>query len=71
MFRFTFNLMKKENEKYNKTFIKNHNDECSICLTNNSCNTWVKLDCKHVFHLCCMDKVYEYKKECPLCRQKL
>ena len=47
--------------------INNKHICCSICLNNNS--NW-KLPCQHTYHLSCIEKWYDIKKNCPLCRQE-
>ena len=70
MYRYTFNLLKRMN-RFNKEYVKEYKDDCTICMTTNYCDVWVKLDCNHTFHECCIDKAYDYNKKCPLCRENI
>lgn len=54
------------NKKY--TVFNNNNEMCSICLENDV-NNWISLQCKHQFHLTCVDPWLVKHKNCPLCRK--
>ena len=42
---------------------------CSICLNKYKKNDIVrKLPCNHMFHIQCVDKSFEYRKNCPYCQ---
>jgi hypothetical protein len=44
------------------------NINCSICLTNINDNNTKTLECKHTFHINCIDIWIDNKNSCPLCR---
>jgi hypothetical protein len=45
------------------------NQRCSVCLENFEHNQIIrKLNCNHIFHYTCVDKWFETKHKCPLCR---
>ena len=43
---------------------------CPICLDSSDDDTWVALDCGHLFHQTCAMQTVEYKNACPSCRNK-
>ncbi len=46
--------------------------DCSICLIDFEENDQVtKTKCNHIFHHCCITEWSRYKKDCPICREKL
>jgi hypothetical protein len=57
-----------EDNLCDKCYITNyiHNDNCAICLENEG--VWVELDCEHIFHSKCINKLKN--KTCPLCRKR-
>lgn len=66
------------NENYANTLINqtnyNSQDECIICLyTFENSNVLIHQfnQVNHVFHTNCINKWYETKKECPLCKQPI
>jgi len=45
------------------------NETCLICHNDYKYNSIVYiLNCNHIYHKDCLDKWYEYKKTCPICR---
>lgn len=45
---------------------------CSICLNNVKFDEVVRiLECKHVYHIKCIDKWFEKNTKCPNCRHNL
>ena len=47
-----------------------NNDECTICLSNDSENEWVKLNCQHIFHRACITEWLSINNTCPICREE-
>ena len=47
-----------------------NNDECTICLSNESNNEWVKLGCHHIFHRTCISQWLSINNTCPICREE-
>ena len=46
--------------------------DCSICLIDFEENDQVtKTNCNHIFHHSCITEWSRYKKDCPICREKL
>lgn len=43
------------------------NTECSICL--HTIEETVVLPCEHAFHKRCLEKWFQYKHECPICKR--
>lgn len=59
-------LFKETNKESNKETI------CNICLLNINYNDIIRiLNCNHLFHIKCIDKWFEQKSSCPLCRNNL
>ena len=46
-----------------------HNSECSVCLCSMQHKAVKFLQCKHVFHLNCINKWLNKQNTCPLCRE--
>ena len=47
-----------------------NNDECTICLSNDLDNEWVKLNCQHIFHRTCISEWLSINNTCPICREE-
>ena len=47
-----------------------NNDECTICLSNDLDNEWVKLNCQHIFHRDCITEWLSINNTCPICREE-
>jgi hypothetical protein len=57
----------------NKSYNPKKDDQCSICLCvylENKKMKWIQLDCKHSFHIDCIQKWFQNDIlcTCPLCR---
>jgi hypothetical protein len=51
--------------------IDNKNEECSICLDNDSTKTWTILPCCHKFHASCVSTWLLTHQTCPICRSNI
>ncbi len=49
----------------------NKNEECSICLDNDSTKTWTILPCCHKFHSSCVSTWLLTHQTCPICRSNI
>ena len=47
-----------------------NNNECTICLSNDSDIEWVKLNCNHLFHRECISEWLSINNTCPICREE-
>jgi hypothetical protein len=69
----TFNTIEQNKESSTIKFIEVDLDiekqvDCCICLEN--IETGVQLNCEHILHKECIQKWYNIKRNCPLCRTK-
>ena len=53
----------------NFTIITNTTEDCPICMDNEG--EWCKLECKHKFHLKCINDVFKTRKNCPFCNAEI
>ena len=44
-------------------------EECVICCDNNNNYKKIKLNCSHIFHKRCIETWWQYKYDCPICRE--
>lgn len=67
-YKFTFQLsLKLADDEYEE--VPPGDDDCAICLERDG-ETWIKIDCGHLFHKKCLLAAIEQtrKRACPLCR---
>lgn len=60
-------IIKIESGKFVIPHVNIPTKECPICLESDN-EVFEKLDCKHEFHVKCINKWFKYNKNCPLCR---
>lgn len=60
-----------ENETSETNFDSFNNEECSICLQDDSNLIFKKLKCRHIFHEPCINYWLKNNNTCPICRREL
>jgi hypothetical protein len=53
---------------YSKTNFTEKKEDCGICLENS--NELIETNCKHIFHLECLNKWFSHSENCPTCRKE-
>ncbi|GAB4844535.1 hypothetical protein Ancab_037915 [Ancistrocladus abbreviatus] len=68
--KFPYNKKRGEIDNSNKNSDSNSNSMCSICLCDYKEGEMLRMmpDCKHFFHLCCLDAWLRLNGSCPVCR---